>query len=442
MKPADPVIRAVLEEIFTPQLRGIWETRAYFSRILEQALDMDQEYRSQPVLSGGVLCSTDQMLFTGDKLKLCALFLCFVITGCGGDAASLQPAADPLSTSSIDITPTNRPQALGLFSRPAPTPDPSASGEMTDSDEVQIGPTSIDSPGANATRVLNATPSPTPIAWKTHPDIIKRPGVFLKHIVESTPVYFNETVMTVSVGRPHGTRLYLHNLITGSEIAEVLWEYDLFSALTIDNRLYLFGSSDHEVVGGHIGMAYLNEEYEISETTVVHPGRPDESIFNVSVAESPDGYVMAYEIDRDDLVHFSIRFAESSDLTNWTDVGAIAYPGIYAAAPTIRYSNGWYYLIYLRNAGHGYFTTVDRTRDFKNFEWFQGNNLIDEFTHVMSPFDADGEGINNSDVDLLEHDGMLYFTYADGDQQHWHDLRIATYDGTMEQFFDEFWPDN
>ena len=60
----------------------------------------------------------------------------------------------------------------------------------------------------------------------------------------------------------------------------------------------------------------------------------------------------------------------------------------------------------------------------------------------MSPFDASGEGIINSDVDLIEHDGFVYLTYADGDQMFQHDLKTAVYSGTLEQFFAEFWPDS
>ena len=120
---------------------------------------------------------------------------------------------------------------------------------------------------------------------------------------------------------------------------------------------------------------------------------------------------------------------------------ATAIIALAAAAPTIRYLNGWYYVIYLRYIGVGYFTTIERTQDFVEFEAFAGNDTYDEFTQVMSPFDASGEGINNSDVDLIEHDGTVYFTYADGDQMFWHDLKTAVYFVTMEQFFAEFWPD-
>jgi len=59
----------------------------------------------------------------------------------------------------------------------------------------------------------------------------------------------------------------------------------------------------------------------------------------------------------------------------------------------------------------------------------------------MSPLDHANEGINNSDVDMVEFNNKIYFTYANGDQQYWHDLKLAEYNGTLQQFFAEFWPE-
>ena len=102
---------------------------------------------------------------------------------------------------------------------------------------------------------------------------------------------------------------------------------------------------------------------------------------------------------------------------------------------------GQFYIIYLRRVAEGYLTSIGRTTDFTEFDWFDGNESLDQFTVLMAPFDFPSEGINNSDVDLVESDGILYFTYANGNQLLWHDLKIATYDGTMGQLFAEFWPD-
>ena len=47
-----------------------------------------------------------------------------------------------------------------------------------------------------------------------------------------------------------------------------------------------------------------------------------------------------------------------------------------------------------------------------------------------------GEGVNNSDVDVLESGGITYFVYAVGDQQDWVDLKMATYIGSIQRFFE------
>jgi hypothetical protein len=235
--------------------------------------------------------------------------------------------------------------------------------------------------------------------------------------------------------------MLIHDMSSGELIVQIPWSYDMASALVIDDRLYLFGSSDHEVLGGHIAMTHLDAEYNRPDDIVIIPGRPTESIFNVSVAEADDGFVMVYEMFREDLTGFSFRFAKSQDLQNWSELGGVVNEDVYSAAPTIRYLNGWYYVLYLRKVDSGYVTNLGRTQDFNEFDWFDGNDTYDRFTQVMSPLDHANEGINNSDVDMVEFNNKIYFTYANGDQQYWHDLKLAEYNGTLQQFFAEFWPE-
>ena len=52
----------------------------------------------------------------------------------------------------------------------------------------------------------------------------------------------------------------------------------------------------------------------------------------------------------------------------------------------------------------------------------------------------EGEGYNNSDVDLIEIDGKTYVYYFTGDQQTWGDLKRAVYPGPMSEFFESFFP--
>ena len=54
---------------------------------------------------------------------------------------------------------------------------------------------------------------------------------------------------------------------------------------------------------------------------------------------------------------------------------------------------------------------------------------------------SQGEGINNSDVDLFEWEGNTYVFYATGDQQTWGSVRVAMHVGSMEQFFEACFPE-
>ena len=57
---------------------------------------------------------------------------------------------------------------------------------------------------------------------------------------------------------------------------------------------------------------------------------------------------------------------------------------------------------------------------------------------VMEP--CAGEGINNSDVDLIELCGRTYVNYFTGNQDDWGDLKWAIYDGPLREFFESRFP--
>ena len=186
--------------------------------------------------------------------------------------------------------------------------------------------------------------------------------------------------------------------------------------------------------------SWLDAEFKFGPPETVLEADVDQVIFNTSVASCPEGFIMAYEVREKGLVDFSIRFARSTDLVQWERVGTVFEPYTYAACPSIRYCNGWYYIIYLRHFKPRYIAWIARTRDFESFDVFNGNARHPATTAVLSPRGCPCEGINNSDVDLVEQGGMTFFTYCDGDQRTWGNLRTAVYLGTMEQFFQEFWP--
>jgi alpha-L-fucosidase len=53
---------------------------------------------------------------------------------------------------------------------------------------------------------------------------------------------------------------------------------------------------------------------------------------------------------------------------------------------------------------------------------------------------SEGEGVNNSDVDLFEYQGKTYVYYATGDQQTWGAVKVAMFNGDQRTFFESHFP--
>ncbi len=274
--------------------------------------------------------------------------------------------------------------------------------------------------------------------FDTLPEMHKRSGVYLVEQCECTPIVIDGDLLTVTFERvaAHGTGIVVHRLATREVVARIPWDRGLGCAIVADGQVRVFGSSDW-TERNHIATALLSRDWKISETVHALDAVEGQKIFNTSVAPCPGGYIMAYEVDEPNMVNFSIRFARSTDLVHWERIGEVFEPDVYAACPTIRYHDGWYYILYLRHFKH-YVTCVARTRDLTAFQRFEGNSRWPASVAVLSPKGCPHEGSNNSDIDMVEWHGTVVFTYCDGDQRTWMNLRTAVYFGTAAQFFKEF----
>ena len=122
---------------------------------------------------------------------------------------------------------------------------------------------------------------------------------------------------------------------------------------------------------------------------------PQEQLFNSSICRGRDGYVMAYESNDPAYPAFTIKFAQSQDLSTWTQLPDATFgTDRYTACPTIRYADGYYYVFYLEHrTPRWYFETyVTRSADLKT--WYRS-----PLNPVLSPRRID-DGINASDPDL------------------------------------------
>ena len=189
-----------------------------------------------------------------------------------------------------------------------------------------------------------------------------------------------------------------------------------------------------------------SDVYRFTSTDLVHWSDPmlavgrsgSELLWNSSVTQDTNGYVMAYESNQP--VGFCFKFARSTDLVNWTKIDAPTFAGPkgneYSACPDIDYVGGYYYATYLAQATvlgsqSGYATEIARSKDLVTWEYSATNPML-----TPSP----GEGINNSDVDLFEYNNKTYVFYCSGDQQTWGNIQLAVYDGSKEQLLSSYFP--
>lgn len=283
--------------------------------------------------------------------------------------------------------------------------------------------------------------------WTSNPNLHKRPNVLLPNPVagEATPVSFNGRLLLVMGHRAQlrdkiGTSVRVYDYFSKELLAEHPWPHGLVSALVDGPDLRVFGTEDWSTPGNAVFTTTLDANFAMGPTSEILRGPADRMIYNTSVCHSPNGYTMAFEVDEPGITPFSGRFATSPDLITWTEIGDVMHPTSYAACPTIRYHDGWYYVLYLRHVSGRFVTFIGRTQTFiaADWKWFHSNATLPHGVQVLAS--ASNEGINNSDVDLCEYNGITHFVYADGDQATWGNLRTAVYLGTMADFFKEYWP--
>lgn len=147
------------------------------------------------------------------------------------------------------------------------------------------------------------------------------------------------------------------------------------------------------------------------------------------------GYVMAYESSLP--VKFCFKFARSDDLARWEKIPGLVFAGTgdeYSACPVLRYVRPYYHVIYLHEAPAGktgWVSFAARSRDLVDWELSPRNPILEA---------GPGEGTNNSDVDLFEHEGNTYLFYATGDQATWGAVRPAMFPGTVAELFESLYP--
>jgi len=259
-----------------------------------------------------------------------------------------------------------------------------------------------------------------------------------KDLCELSPIIWKERLCHMACVRPaHGGALEdyyleLKDAETEEALARFAHGYGLASAHVNDDVLYVFASRFENNTWNDVTLFKSSDLKNWETKIVIH--QENENLFNSSVCESPNGFVMAYESNDPKYPAFTTKFAYSKDLEDWHKMPyAIFGTNRYTACPCIRYCDGYYYALYLerRSPRHYFETYITRSKNLKDWELSSANP-------VLRPIEID-ESINTSDPEIIEFDGKTYVYYAVGDQLSWMNIKRGVYDGPMKQFFEQWY---
>ena len=295
--------------------------------------------------------------------------------------------------------------------------------------------------------------------------IITKAGTVECDMVETTPVVFRgvlyrfESVRSNFYEPSKMPKPHFHFLSKGGGgyTPEFAQGFQMGSAHVEGDRAYVYGV---DACGAEAIHVFWSDDLK-QWTSQVALEMPGWGIYNTSVCKGPDGFVMAFEVgEPQDVagVRFTIYFARSDDLLNWKFMGMdrVYSKDRYTACPAIRYHDGFYYMFYLEEirppaGGVSYQTYLVRTADFLNWQPSPLNPVLrasDEdraiACPVLTPEQCDriskAGNINNSDIDLCEHDGRVVIYYSWGNQSGTEHLGLAHFDGTLAEMLEAFFP--
>jgi alpha-L-fucosidase len=284
--------------------------------------------------------------------------------------------------------------------------------------------------------------------------VIRKLGTIECDLVEATPIVWKDRLYRfdyVHVKHRNNTigKTYFRfvDVQTGEPTPAFAVGYDLGSAYVEGDTVYAYGVPECDAPTIEVFWSKDMNTWQ-SQTALE---TPDWGIFNTSVCKGPDGYVMAFELGKPREVvgvRFTMRFATSDDLLNWTVLpeDRVFSKDRYTACPAIRFLDGWYYMIYLEAfAGPSYNPYIVRSKDLITWESSPMNPVLafsDEDKQIANPKLTEAErehiasavNINNSDVDLCEFEGKTIIYYSWGCQTGIEFLAEAVYDGSLERF--------
>jgi len=273
--------------------------------------------------------------------------------------------------------------------------------------------------------------------------LIKLPCHVDADFCEMSPVIYKGRPLLVFNRRPGGPKpkaadmaLYVKDQHSGKEVAKFGVGHSFVSAFVNGDELNVFASEYTDDDWTHDIYRFSTTDLKTWKRELVIPRDGGEHLFNTSVCRDDQGYLMAYESNRP--AQWCFKFARSKDLSRWEKIPGLVFAGKgneFSACPVIRYVAPYYYVIYVREAigKPGWVPFITRSTDLATWELSPKNPIFEP---------SEGEGINNSDVDLFEYQGRTYVYYLTGDQQTWGTTKCAVYPGPMAEFLQGYFPAN
>ncbi len=276
---------------------------------------------------------------------------------------------------------------------------------------------------------------PAPVKPKpvlTHRELV------VPDLCEVTPFFWQSRLCLMECYRPSsgGAKkdyyLLLRDAKTGDPMARFAVGYGLASCHVEEGVFYAFASRFEGKNWNDVTLFQSSDLKTWEQKVIIQ--QENEHLFNSSVCKGPEGFILAYESNDPNYPGFTIKFARSANLGTWAKLPNAAFgTNRYTACPTVRYSNGYYYVLYLehRLPSHVFETYVTRSKDLKVWELSSANPVI-------APTGLD-EGINASDPEVVEYGGKTFVYFTVGDQLTWMNVKRAEFDGTLQQFYEHWY---
>ena len=242
----------------------------------------------------------------------------------------------------------------------------------------------------------------------------------------------------------------IRDIQTDKIVSVALRNHGFGTVLIWDERVYVFaGNYGENKPWRHITEITMTSSADLknwTEPVTVLRAAPDEYFYNTAVCRAKDKFVLLYETNDKRWPNFTLRYMESSDLRRWKEIpGALYGKDKYVGGPALYFEGDYYYTLYLESLGNGnYETRITRSEDLVNWEDAPEDRPFITFdtTHKNIPLhEPDVSECNASDVELCYYNGQTILYFTGGDQHICGDLQRATYEGTPQQLFEQFFKD-